>query len=365
MLDVQWWSVLPAGGEMEKLNEVVTSGYFNEGSLVEEFESEIANFVGVKHAIACTSGTSALFLALKANGIGQGDKVLVPDMTFIASANAVTLTGAEVVLVDVHRDTLTIDIDKCEQLIDENVKAIIPVHVSGRSAWSKELSNFASKHGLKVIEDAAEALGSRDPASGKYLGTIGDAGIYSLSPNKVITSGQGGFVVTDDDEVESICRRLKDQGRPRRGTGGDDLHPYEGYNFKMTNLQAAVGISQFSLINERLSHFANVYNSYVQETKNCDHGYLMPFATNAGEIPLWPEWIAKDRNKIQSKLQENRVGYRNLWLPIHSQDYYKVTSRSFPNSEYFSEHGFWLPSAFDLTEQQIRKVSTLLSCTEC
>ncbi|SVB90055.1 uncharacterized protein METZ01_LOCUS242909, partial [marine metagenome] len=179
--------------------------------------------VGATYAVGVTNGTSALFLALAALGIGHGDEVVVPDLTFIATANAVTLTGATPVLVDIDPATLTISPEAFEKAITAHTRAVIPVHISGRSADLPAIVAIAKEHGLAVVEDAAEAFASFH--DGRALGTIGIAGCLSFSPNKTIMTGQGGMVLTDDEGLHLRLRELKDQGRPVRGTGGDDPHP--------------------------------------------------------------------------------------------------------------------------------------------
>src|SRR5262249_43339332 len=207
-----------------------------EGGVTAEFERRIAGLVGARHAVASTSCTTALYLALKALDVGVGDEVLVPDITFIATANAVTMTGAKPVLVDVDPATLTIDMASAVKAITSATKAIMPVHVSGRGAAVAPVLAGGKRYGRPAVEAAAEALGSHH--HGKPLGTFGRLGCFSFSPNKTITTGQGGMIVTDDDDLLVRLHQLKDQGRPVRGTGGDDIHPALGFNFKLTNLQA-------------------------------------------------------------------------------------------------------------------------------
>jgi perosamine synthetase len=217
--------------------EVLDSNYLNEGEVTARFEKTLAELIGCKHVVAVTSGTSAIFLALAALGIGKGDEVIVPDVTFIATANAVTMTGARPILVDVDPLTLTMDPQALLRSITPRTKAVVPVHVSGRAADLNSIGQIARQHGFHVIEDAAEAFMSK--FDGRCLGTFGIAGCLSFSPNKTITTGQGGAVLTDDGELNRRLRELKDQGRAVRGTGGDDVHATVGYNFKFTNVQAA------------------------------------------------------------------------------------------------------------------------------
>ena len=212
-----WWLPEVTGAEEALLREVLESNYLNEGEFTERFERAVARRVGAKHAVATTSGTSALFLSLAAAGVGPGDEVLVPDVTFIATANAVSLAGAKPVLVDIDPHNLCMDPAAMEAAITARTKAVVPVHISGRAGHLPRLVAVARARGLALIEDAAEALGSS--LLGTSLGTYGLAGCFSFSPNKTITTGQGGMVVTDDDALVIRLRELKDQGRPVRGTG--------------------------------------------------------------------------------------------------------------------------------------------------
>ena len=189
--------------------------------------------------------------------------MIVPDVTFIATANAVRMTGAQPVFLDIDPKTLNMDPEKITSVITDKTKAIIPVHVSGRAADMQAILKIADQHGLTVIEDAAEAFLSMH--EGRYLGTLGRAGCLSFSPNKIITTGQGGAVLTDDDELFGRLRELKDQGRPVRGTGGDDVHYSVGYNFKFTNLQAAVGLGQLENLEQRVEKLRGIYHQYRDE----------------------------------------------------------------------------------------------------
>src|SRR5207253_5319079 len=235
---IPWWQPRIGSEEGTRVLAVLDSEFINDGDVTSEFERRLAALAGCRHAVAVTSGTAALYLSLKAVGIGPGDEVVVPDLTFIATANAVTMAGATPVLADVDAKTLTLSTESFAQAITSRTKAVIPVHVSGRGADMDGITRIAAQHGLRVIEDAAEALGSF--VRGLALGTIGDTGCFSFSPNKTITTGQGGAILTNDDQLHARLRALKDQRRPVRGTGGADLHPTVGYNFKFTNLQAAV-----------------------------------------------------------------------------------------------------------------------------
>jgi len=315
---------------------------------VEEFEQRLAGLLSVKHAVAVTSGTAALFLALKAVGVGPGDEVLVPDVTFIATANAVTLAGARPVLVDIDPDTLTLDPRATAAAVTPRTRALIPVHVSGRGADMAALLQVAGRYGLEVVEDAAEALLSFQ--GGKALGTIGRLGCFSFSPNKTITTGQGGLVVTDDDRLAVRLRELKDQGRPVRGTGGDDVHASVGFNFKLTNLQAAVGLAQLELLPGRVLRLRAIYEFYRRELAGVP-GLRLPGFTD-GEAPQWVDAVVEDRDRLAGWLTARQMHTRNSWHPIHTQAPYRLPDDGFPASTAACRRALWLPSSFTMTEPE-------------
>ena len=249
-IKIPWWEPQIGSEEYKIIKQVLDNNFPNEGEMTSLFEHKICKLLGCKNAVAVTSGTVAMFLSMKALGIGHGDEVIVPDMTFIATANAVDLCGAKPVLVDVDPNTLNIDSSAFGNAITKETKAVIPVHVSGRASDMESIMKIADENSIHVVEDAAEAFMSRH--KGKYLGTYGKTGCFSFSPNKTITTGQGGVIVTEDDELKVRLRELKDQGRPVRGTGGDDIHNSIGYNLKFTDLQAAVGLGQLNYLETRM-----------------------------------------------------------------------------------------------------------------
>ncbi|MCG6533770.1 MAG: DegT/DnrJ/EryC1/StrS family aminotransferase, partial [Syntrophales bacterium LBB04] len=277
MRKIPWWQPEVGPKEGGLLLEVLASNYLNEGVITASFEKEIAARMHVPYAVAVTSGTTALYLSLMALGIGHGDEVIVPDVTFIATANAVTMTGAKAILVDVCSETLTMDPLSFEKAITAKTKAAIPVHVSGRGGTIFEILGIARKKGIHIVEDAAEALLSK--CKGRYLGTLGVTGCFSFSPNKTITTGQGGIIVTGDIAIHNRLRELKDQGRPVRGTGGDDIHASIGFNFKLTNLQAAVGLGQLNYLDSRLERQRRTYEIYRNELQCLQGVRIFPFDT--------------------------------------------------------------------------------------
>lgn len=342
------------GGELELVREVIESNYLNDGDVTTRFERTVADRVGSRHAVAVTSGTTAIFLALVAAGVRAGDEVVVPDITFIATANAVQLAGGTPVLADVDERTLTLDPDAFERAITPRTRAVIPVHVSGRAADMAAIAAVAQKHGIAVVEDAAEAFISR--VDGRALGTIGMAGCLSFSPNKSITTGQGGIVLTDDDEVAERLRALKDQGRPVKGTGGDDVHPTVGFNFKFTNLQAAIGLAQLRVLDERLERQRRIYSIYAKALADTTGIRLAGFDLARGETPLWTDAVVERRDDLDRWLSNRGMGCRRFWFPIHTQAPYRQGDADFPIATRVAPQALWLPSAFTITDDDVATV---------
>lgn len=351
---IPWWLPDVGGDEREAVARVVDSNYLNEGDVTAEFERRFAAMIGAPFAVATTSGTSAIFLALAALGVGHGDEVVVPDVTFIATANAVTLSGATPVLVDVDPATLNIDVAAAEQAITPRTKAIVPVHVSGRPCAMAPLLDLARRRGIAVAEDAAEALLSR--SGNQYLGTFGAAGCFSFSPNKTITTGQGGIVVTGDEALAVRLRELKDQGRPVRGTGGNDIHAVLGFNFKLTNLQAAVGVAQLRKLQARVVHLQGIYRWYKAGLAAVPQIRVLPFDVDAGEAPQWIDALAQDRDALVEHLKRHDMHCRPFWYPIHTQRPYRLSDERFPVSTRLMQDALWLPSALQLGAAEVRMV---------
>lgn len=347
---IPWWQPFCGKEEIRNLMKVIDINFLNDGEFTREFERSFARLCGVKYAVGVTSGTASLALALMACDITFGDEVIVPDFTFIGTANAVSLTGAKPVFVDINRKDLNIDPKKIENKINSKTRAIIPVHVNGRMAQMPKINKLARKYGLVVIEDAAEAIGSR--FNGKALGTFSQAGCFSFAPTKIITMGQGGMIVTQDKKMYIRLRELKDQGRPERGTGGADIHVSIGYNFKLTNLQAAVGLAQLRRLESRLRHIREIHAIYNKYLKDVEEIKIIPIAIKKGLSPQWIDALAKNRDELANYLSRNGIDTRNFWLPNHTQKPY-IHRGDYKETIYVSSHGLWLPSSFNLTQKAV------------
>ena len=356
-MPIAWFGPHLSGRELEFLKGVLDRDYVNDGPLSREFERKVAAFVGTRHAVAVTSGTVAIALALIAAGIGPGDEVLVPDLTFIATANAVRLTGADVKLVDIEPVRFGVDPDAVLAAVGPRTRALVSVDVNGRGADYTRLEPICRERGLVLICDAAEALGSR--FAGRRLGSFGLAGCFSFSANKTITAGQGGMVVTDSDALHDRLRELKDQGRRKGGTGGDDEHPVLGFNFKFTDLQAAVALAQFDEIEQRLARAVQRDMAFRERLSNRPRLSLPPMS-ETGEVRQWTDVLVEDRAKLSAGLDAERIGSRNFWFPLHRQPPYAAAESAFANSVAISAQGLWLPSRLDMSQSDIERVCDLI-----
>lgn len=355
---IKWWATEMGAEEEQLVQSVLRTHYVNEGDTTSIFESKLQEILNCPHIIATTSGTAALYLGARALGIGPGDEVIVPDVTFIATANAIQMTGAKVVLADVDEKTLLLSPKTVEKLITPRTKAIVPVHISGRCAPLSDLQTLASKHRLLILEDAAEAFGSFH--NEKSLGTIGDIGVFSFSANKVITMGQGGVVATRSSEIARQVRMLKDQGRPTKGTGGDDIHNIAGFNSKLTNLQAAVGLGQLTRLQTRWNRLRKNHEIYLNELAHLSDIQILPFDLKAGHQPLWTDILLDHRDRLDAYLARNGFECRRYWHPIHRQKPYLCTDDAFPVSTKNAPRALWLPSSFLLTDDMVVRICKLI-----
>jgi len=347
-------------GDREKqlLCEVIDSNFPNDGEYSTAFEKKFSDICDVEYAVAVTSGTVAIFLGLAACGVGPGHEVIIPNVTFIATANAVSLTGARPVLVDVQPEDLCLSAERVERAITSRTKAIVPVHVSGRAARMPELLDVALRHKLSVVEDAAEAIASKN--FGSALGSMGDAGCFSFTANKTITTGQGGMVVTNDPAIHQRLRELKDQGRPVRGTGGADTHVSVGYNFKMTNLQGAMGLAQIETLPWRIERLRRTLALYSEHLDN-PRVRLVGFDLQSGECPQWIDVIVNGRDELHDWLRNRGVPTRKYWHALHTQAPYRCSDEQFPISTSVDQSGLWLPSSLTLRDEDVKFICSLIN----
>jgi len=333
--------------EREAMSEYLASGgWLTEFRKTEEFERLISEYVGSRYATMVNNGTVSLAIALMALGIGAGDEVLVPDYTMIASANAVLLAGAKPVFVDIEDQTLCMDLAKARETITEKTKAVMFVSLNGRCPDMVEAKNFAAEYGLFLLEDAAQSLGSR--YNGKHLGTFGEVGSFSFSAPKVITTGQGGCLITDDEAIHAKIRKIKDFGRER---GGVDIHDELGFNFKFTDLQAVIGIEQMKKLAWRVERKKEIFRLYRELLEDIKEVEFPPTHLD-NTSPWFIDMLVPNPLELQAFLKENNIGSRPFYPPVHTQAPYRL-NREFPVAEYVSQHGLWLPSSSFLSDEDI------------
>lgn len=327
-------------------NYLRSGGWLTEFQQTAEFEQRLSSFVGAEHTTVVTSGTAALYLTLLALEIGPGDSVIVPDFTMIATPNAVRWVGAEVILCDIDPETLCLDLDKVQ--LQPNTRAMMYVPINGRSGDMQNVVEFCRRHDLLLIEDACQALGSSQ--NGKKLGTFGDVGVFSFTPHKIITTGQGGAVVTDDDEIAAKVRKLKDFHRVRAGV---DEHDGIGFNFKFTDLQAVIGIEQLKSIDERMRRRREVWETYAARLADLDWLEFPPLS-DPDTVPWFADLLLKDVDKQSfiAHLKEHGIGARTFYPPLHTQMPYTEQTADFSVTTEIASRGVWLPSSIQLTADQ-------------
>lgn len=329
-----------------------TGGWVTEFRQTEAFEAALAKFVGARHCIATNNGTVALSMALMAVGVGPGDEVIVPDLTMIASPNSAIMIGAKPVLVDVEARTLNIDAERVAAAITPRTKAVMHVSYNGRSNDVVALAEVCRKKGVALIEDSCQSLGSyaRNKA---HLGTIGAIGCFSFSLPKIISTGQGGALVTNDDDLHRRLRRLKDFGR---SGGGNDIHDVIGYNFKFTDLQAVIGLEQMRKLPWRLTRKKEIWRRYRDRMAKVP-GVVM-LETDLDIVSPWfIDVFVRPRAELQAHLKTLGIGTRIMYPPIHTQQAYADRRHmKFPVTEDFSPRGLWLPSSAQLTDADIDRV---------
>jgi perosamine synthetase len=328
-----------------------SGGWLTEFEETAKFERKIAEFLKVKHAVLVPNGTIALYLALLAIGAQKGDKVIVPDYTMIATPNSVKWSGAEVSLCDIEEKNLCLDLTKTQ--VEKSTKALMYVPINGRSGDMHEVADFCKDHEIRLIEDACQAFGSK--WNGQFLGTFGEVGVFSFTPHKLITTGQGGAIVTDNEEIDICVRRLKDFHRIRPGV---DVHTGVGYNFKFTDLQAVIGMEQLSTIERRMQRKKDIFATYVSELESTEAVGFLP--TDLSQVVPWfvDAIVEGEREKLASYLESRNIGSRPFYPPIHSQLPYERVEDDFKVASSIPPKGLWLPSSIKLTKADIRTVAS-------
>ena len=339
---------------------IKTGWISSSGSYLKEFEDKFAQRFGVKHAITTTNGTASLHLSIASLNIGKGDEVILPAHTMMASANAIVYTGATPVLVDVERDSWNMDVGKIEKKITKRTKAIMPVHIYGLPVDMDPVIKLAKKHNLFIVEDAAESTGAE--YKGRLTGTLGDFGCFSFYANKIITTGEGGIVLTNNDKLANHARLLKDMAHsPKKRF----LHEEIGFNYRMTNMQAALGLAQLEELDKFLEikiWMANLYNNLLSGLE----GITLPTQRSWARNVYWmygiliEDSLSISREQFMHELLNLGVDTRTFFVPMNRQPALLkmglFKGEKYPISDEIGEKGLYIPSGLAITEKQIKTV---------
>ena len=351
------------GNERKYLNECIDTGWISsEGPFIREFEARFAQRVGRRHGVAVCNGSAALDAAVAALDIGPGDEVIMPTFTIISCAAAVSRLGAKPVVVDCDPNTWNMDVTAVEAKITPRTRAIMPVHIYGLPVDMDPLLHIAKRHDLLVIEDAAEMIGQnyRD----RPCGSFGDISTFSFYPNKHVTTGEGGMILTDDDALAERCRGLRNLAMkaPRRF-----VHEEIGWNFRMTNMQAAIGLAQLERLDEFVPRKRHIFERYTSLLADIDVLQKPVACTDYAANINWvyglviSNRVSFDADEAMKRLAAKNVGTRPFFWPMHEQPVYRreglFEGERYPNAERIARRGFYLPSGLALTERQMERVS--------
>ncbi len=347
------------GNEYKYLMDAFLSTWISStGKYVTQFEENFSKYCGAKHGVAVSNGTAALHLALSALGIGKGDEVIVPDITFAATINAVIYTGAKPVIVDVEEDSWCMSPDALEKAITPNTKAVIPVHIYGQPCDMGRIREIAKKYQLYIVEDCAEAHGAK--WNNRRVGSFGIISCFSFYGNKVITTGEGGMCITDSEELYEKMRILRDHGMSRKKKY---YHEVVGFNYRMTNLQAAIGVAQLERIDDILDWRLQLEIQY-RKRFSLINGVIMQKADFSDRFKI--TWLVsmlvdeEKRDRVLEVLKENRIDARSFFIPLSEMELYKKYAEECKYSKKISRMGLNLPTTYEIREKDIETIANLI-----
>ncbi|OGM75823.1 hypothetical protein A2382_00680 [Candidatus Woesebacteria bacterium RIFOXYB1_FULL_38_16] len=347
--------------EYKAIKQCFVDKWITEGPRTKLLEEKLLGLIGAKYGVFAPNGTLSLYLALKAVGIGDGDEVIVPDFTFIASATSVIMAGAKPVFVDVNKDNFQIDVSLLKKLLNKHTKAIMPVHMYGTMCDMESVCGFAKENGLLVIEDAAQAIGVK--YKGKHAGNWGDVGSFSFFADKTITMGEGGFVTTNNSEVYDKLLYLRNQGRKERGTF---IHPEIGYNFRITDFHSAIGLVQFGKLPEIIKRKKIILGWYKEKLKGIEEVTMFRPFTGYDWIPFRVGLLANQAHQLMGYMESKGIQTRSFFYPLHKQPAFKevishlIKDSDFPNTCYAYDHGVCLPTYPTLTEDKVEYICSTI-----
>ncbi|MEO0225045.1 MAG: DegT/DnrJ/EryC1/StrS family aminotransferase [candidate division WOR-3 bacterium] len=345
--------------EIQYIMDAVSSGWVSSlGKYVDMFEEKFASYCGTKYALTTSNGTTALHLVLAALGIKPGDEVIIPDITFVATGNTVKYVGAKPVIVDIEEDTLCIDPESVKKAITPKTKAIIAVHLYGHPANMEEINKIAEEYDLIVIEDAAEAHGAE--VNGKKVGSLGHVGTFSFYGNKIITTGEGGMITTNDANLYERMRHLRDHAMSKEKRY---WHTEVGFNYRMTNIQAALGLAQLERVDEIIAKKRLIFKWYKEGLKDIEGiklNYEAPWAKNVyWMVCLEVEgYTEKQRDELMKRLKEKNIDTRPYFYPLSDMPMFEKADTPIAHKVY--QRGLNLPSYFDITREDVQYICEVI-----
>lgn len=357
------------GNELKYLTECIQTGWISsEGPFISKFEEKFSSYIGCKYGIAVSNGSAALDIAVRALGIGEGDEVIMPTFTIISPAQSVITNGAIPVLVDSDALTWNMDVSQIEAKITSKTKAILVVHIYGLPVDMLPIQAIAKKHKLKIIEDAAEMHGQT--YNGQMCGSLGDISIFSFYPNKHITTGEGGMILTNDTSLAERCKKLRNLCFEPNGPRF--VHHEIGWNYRLTNLQAALGLAQLERINEFLVIKRSIGSAYQKKLNHLTKlGYQLPLLkTDYAENIYWVFGLVaptrEEKEHMTNYLHQQNIATRPFFWCMHEQPVFQkmglFENESYPVAEKLARNGFYLPSGLGLTEdERIQVIHTILN----
>lgn len=352
------------GNEYNYLMDAFLSTWISStGKYVTQFEENFSKYCGVRYGVATSNGTTALHLALAALGIGEGDEVIVPDITFAATINAVIYTGATPVIVDIEEDSWCIDPNEIEKAITPNTKAIIPVHIYGQPCDMGRICNIAREHDLYIVEDCAEAHGAK--WEDRKVGSFGIISCFSFFGNKVITTGEGGMCITDRKDLNEKMRMLRDHGMSKERKY---YHEVIGFNYRITNLQAAIGLAQLEHIDEILEWRESLEDEYRKVFAEVPGVRMQGNDFKDRKKIAWLVSVLVDENKrdrVLQKLKENNIDARAFFIPLSEMKIYTGYAKNCVVSKRISKMGLNLPTTYEMDQSRIKKIALIMSEMLC
>lgn len=350
---IQVWSNFIQKEELEYFHDSIDNKWIMEGPVLNKFEKRLSEILDIPYVIGTTSGSAALALALLGIGIMPGDEVIVPDLTFIATANAACMLGAKVILAPTEKERPIMDIETVDSLITDKTKAIITVDLNGRISWSRELKERYGSKGIYIVDDACQAFMSGNE-DGK-AGTMADIGCFSFGITKTVSTVNGGMVITRDKALYDKMKIIKVQGMPSVFEG--DTYLYPGFNFKLPDVLASIGLGQLERLDDKLAHMQIIEEMYRSELQNIDGIRFIP--KRECEFAWMPDIICKDRNRVREVLNANGIVSRPLGAPLHTAPYLQGTA-DYSCAVELQKHMLFLPGGPDQPFENVERVITVL-----